>query len=52
MRKMVKYKDGLGYEYNVPAECVSKFEYRRRQLLYIAIVSQIILLACMLYMAR
>lgn len=48
---MAQYKDSLGYIYNVPESCVPAFERRRRTLLMIAIVGQLVMLVGVLYFA-
>lgn len=45
----MKYRDRLGYEYDVPVHHVVEFERRRGILLRIAIVGQTILLVAILY---
>lgn len=47
--KVVKYKDALGNEYNVPEDKLEGFERRRCRLLRIAIAGQVLLLGVILY---
>jgi hypothetical protein len=45
------YRDGFGYEYRVPDECVDEFERRLGVALRIKIAMQVLLVAGLLYLA-
>ena len=46
----MKYKDGLGYVYDVPDEDVEEFEMRRRPLLIASIVIKLIVFASLVWL--
>lgn len=47
----MRYKDGMGYEYEVPLDRVPEFDRRRRNLLVIAIIVQMVMMVLLLWMA-
>lgn len=45
------YRNGLGHVYNVPEDCLERFEYRRAILLRIVVIGKVFVLMCVLYFA-